>query len=345
MFNQNGNTPPIPERSIGGDTGDFIGNHLKKRSVFIENSESRIMARIIKHLGESDPVIKDIVQNARTINEEKSKQFLKELSLPKMLCRNDLPCLETAEDNIMEGVLPRLASLKVKIDPRELATRTLNDVWNACTVACPRLNGWPNWGSEEYSNEGQYYWYDWTSKPTTVSCIAGVSGRGRLQDEWVSNTARWYWLFTPSVSENLDVWISHRLSGPCSWRRNGGDVSVWIMTEVKVEKYMPRTSTWQVIKTLPRTIRLLYSTNSGLDMNGPPPQGYFGGTSDAYVGFAPSDQGFAIGVEEDHFHLVGVDVTIALTANENAGITVGKFAGSNFEPCEIKSYSTLCRCT
>lgn len=345
MFNSNGIIPDIPEQTIGGDTGNFIDSYLKKRSIYIENSESRIMARIIKHLGKSDPKIKDIVQVARKVHKKTSKHFVKKPSLPRMLRRKDLPCLEPLEDDVIEGLLPRLASLRVQIDPRVIATRTLGDIWNACTIACPRLNGWPDWGTEEFSNKGKTYWYNWTNKPTTVSCVAGVAGSGRSQDEWVSNTARWYWLFTPDTTENLDVWISHKLSGSCAWRMNGGDVTVWIMTEVKVEKYVPGKMGWQVIKSLPRSIRLLYSTNSGLDMNGPPPQGYFGGTSNAYVGFAPADEGFTISVEEGFFHLIGVDVTVALTANEHAGIGIGELSGNYFDPCKLKGYCTLCRCT
>lgn len=349
MFNVNSNTPPVPERLIGGDIANFIESYLESRSVYMENSESRLMTQIIRHLGKSDPKINAILERATKTHEETSKQFIRERSsprLPRMLRRKDIPCLEANEDNEIEALLPRLASLRVHINPRELATRNIKDIWNACTVPCPRLNGWPNWGNEEFSNDEKSYWFSWTNKPTAVSCVAGVAGSGRTQDEWVSNTARWYWLFSPQVSESLDVWVSNRLSGPCAWRRNGGDVSVWIMTEVKVEKYIPGNIGWQLVKSIPRTIRLLYSTNSGLDMNGSPPQGYFGGSSrSSYVEFSPTDEGFAIDVEEGFFHLIGVDVTMVLTANEHARVGVGMMAGNYFDPCKLKAYCTLCRCT
>ena len=350
MFNNlNSNILPIPEKPIGGDTGNFINNYLKSRSVYIESSKSRLIAQIMSHLGKSDPKINAMIESAGKIQEELSKQFLKEHSsprLPRMLRKQNIPCLEKNEDNEIETLLPRLANLRIHIDPREIATRSLKDIWNACTVPCPRYNGWPNWGDEEFSNDEKSYWFSWTNKPTSVSCVAGVAGSGRSQDEWISNTARWYWLFSPEVTENLDVWISNRLSGPCAWRSNGGDVSVWIMTEVQVEKYIPGNIGWQLVKSIPRSIRLLYSTNSGLDMNGPPPQGYFGGSSrNSYVGFEPTDEGFTINVEEGFFHLISVDVTIALTANEHSAIGIGMMGGNYFDPCKLKAYCTLCRCT
>jgi hypothetical protein len=348
--------PPLPDRPLGQETASHVERCLEEHRERIEASRSRLLDRIIEHLGKTDPDIDNMVMDARRVRKLAAKAFIKPPVIPRTLRREDLPALRPpdslSEDDLLELVLPRLRVVRVPHNVRYLASSSkgdaISELLKACTEVSWRLESYPNWGDAAFSDPEHGMWLQWTYKPTTAACYAHVIGSGYSQDYYATNEARWHWWFGPDVSEDLDIWLSGRLSGPCNWR-GGSDVTVWLLTEAWVEKYIPTTPEkpghWTDVGHLPRALRLSYSTNDGLDLNGPPPRGQFASDGKSYVPFAPTDGHFRIQAEAGLMHLVTIDVQIALIANYDAAIAIGSIGGDVFDLCELTAYCTVCRCT
>jgi hypothetical protein len=330
------------------DAYKFVAQHLRKKAEDIEDSPEQVRERILEHLAKSDKRIRALLHKANVAAANQAKAMLKRPPLPAALKRADLPAIATNEyvapRGEFAGDLPRLISIHGLLDPVALRGASLGDLWDALTVPAVRASGFPIWGDPQWSHSNQVYWSQWTSTSAfRAMCLAGCVGRGVWQDEMLTNTARWRWMFTPRASEPLQIFTSHGISGPCAWRSGGGHVSLWLLAETTVEKYVSGQG-WQRVGFEDRSIRKLFSSNSGLAMNGPPPQGYFGGSSGSKVSFSGTDNGVAIAAEAGRLFTIGVDVTLALTANMNAAIAVGELAGSSLELCRLEAPScTICR--
>jgi hypothetical protein len=348
--------PPLPERPIGTGMAETLNKNLTQYKEQIEASDSLLIRRIIEHLGQADPEIQKMIEDARRVKRTSLEAFTKQHALDRTLRRSDLPAIKPPETlpprELLKHILPRLRMVRLPHNIKNLATENLEgsieDIIRACTEICWRLDNFPIWGDAFSSKPELGMWLQWTYKPTTAACYAHQIGIGKSQDHYTTNEARWHWWFGPDADESLDVWLTGRLSGPCDWR-GGGDVTLWLLTEAWVDKYTPSTPDqpghWTEIGHLPRSIRLSYSTNDGLDQDGPPPRGNFESDGNPYVSFTPSNRHFRIDAEAGRMHLVTLDVQLALIANFNAAIAIGEIGGDYIDLCELITYCNVCRCT
>jgi hypothetical protein len=338
-------------RSIECKADPFINKYIKERSELIENSQSRVLSRILEHLAKSDKEIKRILDTSKKVRTIIENEFARRPVVPQMLKRKDIPSISPTEEDIVREFLPRLTSARLYLDFSTLKGDPIS-LARSCVEPSTLNHFYPIWAEPFESHTENSYWLDWTSKSSSEAwCITGVNGRGHLQDELVANTATWAWDFSAGTTEELDIWFQHSVRGPCVWRTDGGDVSLWILFEVYVDKWIPPESgtgwmTAEEVASIPYHICRLYSTNASLAMNGPPPEPNFvPGCPTCALALNPREGHIRVQVEEGFSYTVYSGLTVALAANEHAAISVGSLAGANFDPCKFRGNCMICRCT
>lgn len=350
-------TPPLPEQQLGSGVKAFVDQYLEQHKELFEASETRLLHRIIERLGQSDPEIQRLVENASQVRRVAAEKFVQQPTIPPRLRqRGDLhgfnPPDQLSQQELLERVLPRLRMIRIPYNLKSMASRSLDDAiqqWiAACTEMSQRAAEDPRWADALISDppdSGSFT--GWSFKPTSARCLAWCIGQGHSQPNQVTNTARWDWWFSPDVSEDLEFWLTGRLSGPCVWRQDSGDVTIWVFTEARAFKWTPSTSEqpgfWDQAGYIPYNLRLSYSTNDMLGDNGRPPARFESGGK-PYVEFTPTDDHFRISAEPG-LYVVRMDVTISLIADNHGVIVVGSSGGDNLDLCDLTTYCNICRCT
>lgn len=337
-------------RHIECKADPFINKYIEERSELIENSQSRVLSRILDHLAKSDEEIRGILDTSRKVRTSLKNEFVRRPMVPKMLQRKDIPSIPLSEDELVKEFSPRLTSTRLYLDFNAVKGDPTS-LLKACTAPSTLNHFFPIW-AEPIESQEENYWFDWTAKSASEAwCVAGVPGGGRTQDELVANTATWAWDFTARSTEELDIWFQHSVRGPCVWRTDGGDVSLWILFEIYVDKWIPPESgtgwwTTEEVASIPRHICKLYSTNTSLAMNGTPPEPNFvPGCYTCSLALNPKEGHVRVHVEEGFSYTVYSGLTVALTANEHAAIAIGSLEGAYFDPCKFRGLCMICRCT
>lgn len=301
----------------GHNIRKLMDEYIDRRGKIGHYTQSEMLASIIDYLAKSDPEIQRIVEASKKAQIASAEEFARRLTQPASVhLKADLPFPPPFRGDVEEGFLSPKGD----------------------TVPCHLQSKYPLWADALCSDEEKTGFFCWSYSPAPIAkFVAWAIGSGRLQDEWIDRSATWAWNFTPRVTGELDVVMPFRLSGgPCAWRKNGGNVSIWIITDVFVDKWVPPESgtgweTTEEIARVPTDTKLLYSTSS-LAMNGPPPQ-----DGNFFANFSPCGTDLRINVEENFSYTIYAVVTVALTANEHAAIGAGQVAGTDIYECVLQA--------
>jgi hypothetical protein len=301
----------------GHSIEQFMDEYIDRRGKIGRDTQSEMLASIIDYLAKSDPEIQGIVEASKKAQIASAEEFARRFSQPASVpLKADLPFLPPFRLDVEEGIL------SPKRD----------------TVPCHLGSQFPRWIDSFSSNieQGGSICRD-HRVPPIAEFVAWACGSGHSHDDWTYRCATWGWNFRPRVTGELDVVMPFRLTGrSCQWHKNGGDVSMWVITDVCVDKWVPPESgtgemTPEEVARVPTDAKLLYSTVSSLAKNGPPPQGDF------FANFSPCGTYLRINVEENFSYTIYAAVTVALRANEHAAIGAGLVAGNDFFWCALQA--------
>lgn len=333
-------------RVLSCDAGTYVKRYIDERKASLDSSPTSVLARILEQLGRSDGKINELLKSAEDNRDTSYKQaLLKRRKIPRALRRADLPAAAPTEEDELAEFFPRFVKVRGYVTPRDMAQLNAKTILRSSIITADLNRYYPRWADEHYSDIEHTLWFNWTAKNASKAlCVAAASGSGITEDEWVCNSATWAFDFTADATEQLDVWLTHSISGYCEWHSPGWQhyVSLWLLHEVFVDKWVPPPSgagpwTYEEIGSIPLYVDRLYSNNSSLAMDGPPPQGYFGGSPTAGVPTASVGNGdLRVALEEGWDYTVYSGLTICLTANHHAAIGVGRLAGTDFLPFVIK---------
>jgi hypothetical protein len=338
-------------RTISIDAGTFMKQYREQHKAAVEGSWSRTVTRVMERLGETDPQIASALRAHEAAQDGKQPRFFPPPERIDILKRYRL--LDLPESGKTNPVLltPRLVSVRAIVTGENILSADPAEVARALTRSCSPSLGYPKWDDEVFSTGGGHYWRGWGSNDTArASCLAGVSGSGVWEDEETYNTATWGWIMSAHQTEDITVYIGHYMTGPCAYRTDSGEVTLWLIYLAEVKKWVPPATSnddWTevTIASIPQHNERVWSTNDGLAENGPPPQGgfYGGTTSDGpYMAGTLEGDELRFTAEEGNLYTIYSGVCLCLTANMKAAIAVGYYAGSFCDPLKITGYCLLC---
>jgi hypothetical protein len=338
-------------RVLGSKSKEFIEGYLNDRKDLMEQSPRRVLARILERLGKSDPEIQTILNAYKQARTGREISFLRRPKVPVTLQREDIPGIPLSDEERFGDFFPRLVSLRAYVEDPGLLLSEPAELLRSSLLMGTLDPLYPRWATVFESNPERSHWFQWTRRPRSeVLCISGLRGAGVLEDDQVTNTATWAWDFGAVATEPVDIWFQNFARGPCVWDSNDGDVSLWVLFEASVEKWIPPESGsgWETsveVAKLEAQISRLWSTNPSLALDGPPPHPYLApGSPEGAIPIHPQENNhIRVQVEAGYSYTVYSAVTVALTANEEAAIALGSLGGAYFQPCTVRGLCFICR--
>ena len=146
--------PPLPEHPLGPELAQAVEGQLAEHRAQIEASESYLLRRILERLGDADPDIHKWVQDAKKVRQSAVQAFATRPRLHRTLRRDNLPAIQAPEawpkEKFLEYVLPKLRAVRLPLHTNRLVKGNwwegIEELINACTEVCWRLENYPVWG-------------------------------------------------------------------------------------------------------------------------------------------------------------------------------------------------------
>ena len=170
------------------------------------------------------------------------KNLSKERKFPKILTnRSSFTKIET-ENERMNRLLPKIGlnTIKIGSTPGQLKNMDLHtlgffDLWQACVHPVQVPHWSPQWADNSIGNGS---WNTWENHAGhEVEFLAYTCGDGSADQDFCLHMARFEWYFVAEHNENLNAWIQFSMTGPSAYRLNGGDLAIWIISDLGVGHY------------------------------------------------------------------------------------------------------------